>query len=261
MAELKNQLILIKLGGSIITDKKIPYTAKISVIKRLAKELRTINKNIILAHGSGSFGHTSAAKYGGKKGYKNLNGIAKVARDAMEINRIVMDILVKEGLPAVSFRPMSMILTNEGKIENSFFESIEVAFNQGLIPVVYGDVIWDKKWKSTIYSGETILNRIGIYMKNKGFTIDKIIQVGETNGVYDGKKNTIPVITRKTWPSFKKFVFGLKVNDVTGGMQHKVEDALEMADLGIKTLLIKGTIKNELSNALLGKKVEGTLIK
>lgn len=257
---MKN-IILIKLGGSIITDKKIPYTAKISVIKRLAGELKTVNKNIILAHGSGSFGHTSAAKYGGKKGYVNKEGIAKVARDAMEINRIVMDILVAEGLPAVSFRPMSMILTNEGKMTDSFFESIEVAFKQGLIPVVYGDVIWDKKWKSTIYSGETILNRIGIYMKNKGFNIDKIIQVGETSGVYDDKNNTIPVITKKTWPNVKKFVFGLKVKDVTGGMQHKIEDALEMADLGIKTLLVNGAIKNELSDALLGKKVEGTLIK
>ena len=154
-----------------------------------------------------------------------------------------------------------MILTNKGQIANSFFEPIEVAFKQGLIPVVYGDVIWDKKWRSTILSGETILNAIGAYFKNKGFNIDKIIQVGETNGVYDGKKNTIPVITNKTWSNFKKFVFGLKVKDVTGGMQHKVEDALKMADLGIKTLIINGTIKNELSNALLGKKVEGTLIK
>ena len=256
---MKN-IILIKLGGSIITDKRIPYTAKISVIRRFAKELRVFNNNIILAHGSGSFGHTSAVKYGGKKGYKNLKGIAKVAGDAMEINRIVMDILIKEGLPVVSFRPMSMILTNEGEVENSFFEPIEAALNQGLIPVVYGDVIWDKKWKSTIYSGETILNRIGIYMKNNGFIIDKIIQVGETNGVYDDKKNTIPVITNKTWPNFKKFVFGLKVNDVTGGMEHKVEDALKMADLGIKTFLINGVIKNELSNALLNIKVEGTLI-
>ena len=257
---MKN-IILIKLGGSIITDKKTPYTAKISVIKRLARELKSVNKNVILAHGSGSFGHTSAAKYGGKKGYINKEGIAKVARDATEINRIVMDILVAEGLPAVSFRPMSMILTNGGKMTDSFFESIEVSFKQGLIPVVYGDVIWDKKWKSTIYSGETILNKIGIYMKNKGFNLDKIIQVGETNGVYDDKNNTIPVITKKTWPSVKKFVFGLKVKDVTGGMQHKIEDALEMADLGIKTMLINGAIKNELSNALLGKKVEGTLIK
>src|SRR3989344_7187737 len=257
---MAKRVFLIKLGGSVITDKSTPYTAKISVIKRLAHEIKTANKSIILAHGSGSFGHTSAAKYGGKKGYVSKMGIAKVARDAMEINRIVMDILVKVGLPAVSFRPMSMVLASGGEMDNSFFGSLEVAFNQGLIPVVYGDVIWDKKWKSTIYSGETILNKIGIYMMSKGYGIDKIIQVGETYGVYDETKNTVSVITRKTWPKYKKFIIGLKVKDVTGGMQHKVEDALIMADLGIKTLLINGMIKNELSNSLLGKKVKGTLI-
>lgn len=260
MAKLNNRLVLIKLGGSIITDKDKPYTAKPEVIRSLAKELKKSKTLFILAHGSGSFGHTSATKYGGKKGYQSKVGIAKVARDAMEINRIVMDILVEEGLPAVSFRPMSMILTKGGQIANSFFESIGVAFKQGLIPVVYGDVIWDRKWKSTILSGETILNAIGAYFKNKGFIIDKIIQVGETNGVYDNKKKTIPVITIKTYPNFKKFVFGLKVKDVTGGMQHKVEDALKMAVLGIKTLLINGTIKNELSNAILGKPTKGTKI-
>lgn len=261
MEEYKNELILIKLGGSIITDKNKAYTTKPEVIKRLAKELRKCKNPFILAHGSGSFGHTSAVKYGGKKGYKSKEGIAKVARDAMEINRIVMDILVAEGLPAVSFRPMSMILTNEGKMTNSFFESIEIAFKQGLIPVVYGDVVWDKKWKSTIYSGETILNKIGIYLKDKGYKMTKIIQVGETDGVYDDKKNTIAQISKSSWPSIKKFVNKLTVKDVTGGMVHKIEDALMMASLGIETLLINGNRKNELTNALLGKKVEGTLIK
>jgi isopentenyl phosphate kinase len=261
MAKYTKQLTLIKLGGSIITNKDKPYTAKPEVIRRLAKELKKSKNPLILAHGSGSFGHTSATKYGGKKGYKSKVGIAKVARDAMEINRIVMDILVEEGLPAVSFRPMSMISAKAGQIEDSFFKSIELALSQELIPVVYGDVIWDKKWKSTILSGETILNSIGIYMKNKGFKIDRIIQAGETNGVYDNKKTTIPVITNKTWSSFKEFVVGLKVKDVTGGMKHKVKDALKMADSGIKTLIINGTIENELLNALSGKKVEGTLIK
>jgi isopentenyl phosphate kinase len=255
------KIILIKLGGSIITDKNKPYTAKLEIIRRLAKELKFAKKSIILAHGNGSFGHTSATKYGGKKGYKSKEGIAKVARDVTELDRIIIDILLKEGLPVVSFRPMSMILTNKGRIEKSFFDPIETAFEQGLIPVVCGDVIWDKKWKSTIYSGETILNRIGIYMKNKGFNIEKIIQVGETNGVYDYGKNTIPVITNTTWPNFKKFVYKLKVKDVSGGMQHKIDEALKLADLGFETLLINGTIKNELANALLGKKIEGTVIK
>ncbi len=254
-------IVLIKLGGSLITDKKVPYSARIDVIRRLAKELKSYKKNVIIAHGSGSFGHTSAAKYGGKKGYKSISGIAKVARDAMEINRIVMDILIEENIPAVSLRPMSMILAKEGKIDKNLFEIIETLLSQGLIPVVYGDVIWDKKWKSTIFSGETTLNKIGAYLKNKDYKIKRIIQAGETKGFYDAEKNTISEITKNSWPKIKRFIYKLKTKDVTGGILHKVEDALMMTELGIETILIDGNKKNELSNALLGKEVGGTTIR
>ncbi len=77
-----NHLTLIKLGGSVITQKDKEYTFKKSVVKRLAKEIKKSNKKVLIAHGSGSFGHTSALKYGGMNGYKDTWGIAKVARDA-----------------------------------------------------------------------------------------------------------------------------------------------------------------------------------
>lgn len=254
------KITLVKLGGSIITDKKVPYVARLDVIKRLAKELKSGFAPLIIAHGSGSFGHTSAAKFGGKKGYTTTIGIAKVARDAMEINRIIMDILVDEGLPAISFRPMSMILASRGKPEKMFFESLEQALSQGLIPVVYGDVILDKEWKSTIYSGETTLNNIALYLKDKGFSINKIIEVGETDGVYDDKKKTIPNISKTTFPKIKQFIFKLNTTDVTGGMEHKIQEALEIAKAGIQTEIINGNKNNELRNAVLGKPTKGTVI-
>src|SRR3989344_8694966 len=112
---MKN-ITLIKLGGSVITDKDTPYKAKISVIRRLAKEIKGSGiTSLVIAHGSGSFGHTSAVKFGGKKGYKNVKGIAKVAFDAITINQIVMEILIKQGLPVVSLRHMSMMLAKSGK--------------------------------------------------------------------------------------------------------------------------------------------------
>lgn len=257
---MKN-IILVKLGGSVITDKSVPYKARKDVIRRLAKELKTSKATIILAHGSGSFGHTSATEFGGKKGYKSKEGIAKVALDAISINKIVMDILIEEGVPAISLRPMSMIIANSGKTQSVFFEPIEQVLKQGLMPVVFGDVIWDKKWKSTIYSGEVILNKLSMHLKKKGFLIKRIIQVGETNGVYDLHKKTIPTITKKTWPDIKKFVFKAKTKDVTGGMQHKIENALEMTDLEIETLLINGMTKKELSKSLINKNTKGTIIK
>lgn len=260
VGKIKN-ITLIKLGGSIITDKNTPYKARINTIRRLAQEIKKSESSIIVAHGSGSFAHTSAKKYGGGKGYKSKWGIAKVARDAMEINRIVMDILIDRGLPAVSLRPGSMIMADIGKTKKHCFEIVGEVLNQGLIPVVYGDVIWDKKWETTIYSGEKTLNEIGLYLKKKGFKTNKIIQVGKTNGVYDDQGKTIPSINKKNWKQIKKFVFKNKKTDVTGGMEHKIENALEMADLGIKTFLINGSIIGELSKALLGKPVKGTFVK
>ena len=256
-----NNLILIKLGGSVITDKNLPYVAKQKEIRRLVKELKPFAKNIIIAHGSGSFGHTSATKYGGKRGYKSKVGIAKVARDASEINRIVIDIFINENIPVVSLRPMSMILARNGKMQKNFFQIIESVVKQGLIPVVYGDVIWDKEWKSTIFSGETTLSCIAKYLLKRGFKINKIIEVSDTNGVNDEKGKTIPEITINSWRQQKIYISKSKVSDVTGGMSHKIEEALEISKMKIETLIINGNIKNELKNALMNKKTGGTLIK
>ena len=256
-----NNLILIKLGGSVITDKNLPYVAKPKEIRRLVKELKPFAKNIIIAHGSGSFGHTSATKYGGKKGYKSKVGIAKVARDASEINRIVIDIFINENIPVVSLRPMSMILARNGKMQKNFFQIIESVVKQGLIPVVYGDVIWDKEWKSTIFSGETTLSYVAKYLLKRGFKINKIIEVSDTNGVNDEKGKTIPEITINSWRQQKIYISKSKVSDVTGGMSHKIEEALEISKMKIETLIINGNIKNELKKALMNKKTGGTLIK
>lgn len=258
---MKN-VILIKFGGSIITDKNIPYKARPDIIRKLAKALKKAKHvSLVLAHGQGSFAHTSAKEFGGKKGYKSKWGIAKVARDAMEINRIVMDILIEEGVPAVSLRPMSMIQTNKGKVKKHLFEIVEEVINQDLIPVIYGDVLFDKKWKTTIYSGETILNKIGIFLMKKGFKVGKIIQVGETNGVYDDKGKTIPSINKANWKSIKNYVFNSKRTDVTGGMEHKIENALSVAAKGIQTWITNGIVPRELSHALNGKSIKGTIVK
>jgi isopentenyl phosphate kinase len=255
------KITLVKLGGSIITDKQTAYLARLDVIRRLAKELKCCPDSLIIAHGSGSFGHVSAVKFGGKKGYKSKEGFAKVALDAMEINQIVMNSLVGQKIPAVSFKPMSMIVASSGKMDSSFFEPVNQALLQGFIPVVYGDGILDRQWKSTIFSGETTLSKIGMYFKDQGYTINKIIEVGETDGVYDDKKQTIKTISKTSWPKIKQFIFSSNRSDVTGGMEHKIEEALRMAKVGIETIIINGNRKNELQKALLNKQVKGTVIK
>jgi isopentenyl phosphate kinase len=47
-------MILIKLGGSIITNKKKPLFPRIATIHKISKQLKKINEPVILVHGGGS---------------------------------------------------------------------------------------------------------------------------------------------------------------------------------------------------------------
>lgn len=257
---MTQKIYCLKIGGSVITDKAVPYTAKIDTIRAIAKVLATVKSPMLISHGVGSFAHTSAAKYGGKKGYTSRLGIAQVARDAQEINRIVMDIFLEVGLPAISFSPRSLLLTEEGMLEKSFFNPLKEALQQGLIPVIYGDVIWDTKWKTTIYSGETTLHLLTRYLKRHDFQVSKIIQLTNVDGVLDEKSNVIPEITYKNWHEIRRNITKLQVADVTGGMGHKVEEALQMTKYGIETILMNGET-GDFSGFLAGKTVRGTVIR
>jgi isopentenyl phosphate kinase len=254
-------IILIKLGGSSITDKSTPYKPRKNVIRRLANEIKEAgNKNsLIISHGSGSFGHTSAIKFGGIHGYKSKIGIATVSADAARINQIVTDIFIGEGLPVVSLSPMSMIISKKGKIDSNFFQVMEEVLMQGLIPLVYGDVIWDKSWQSTIFSGEKTLSEIAMYLMSRKYKVSKVIEVGETAGVYDKNGKTVNIINSR---DFNRVGISFTKNgkiDVTGGMKHKVETALDLASKGISTIIVSDRLGN-LKKALNGQRIEGTTI-
>ena len=106
-----SELVLLKLGGSIITNKTQPFTARMDVIDRLAAEIKAAldergdDLQLIIGHGSGSFGHEAAAKYRTNEGAVAADswlGFAEVAAAAAELNTIVMKALRNAGVPVVT---------------------------------------------------------------------------------------------------------------------------------------------------------------
>ncbi|PIU28833.1 hypothetical protein COT08_00220 [Candidatus Woesebacteria bacterium CG07_land_8_20_14_0_80_44_9] len=261
------KLILIKLGGSVITDKAKPFTARPLVIKRLALEIKKAknllkNTSLIIGHGSGSFGHTLASKYQTQMGLINKNstkGLCQVSNIAVEINRIVLKEFLGVGINVFSFSPVSYIYSSSDKLEDVFLEPIKKALELGLIPLVYGDVIFDAKKGFCIYSGEKTLDVLAVKL-SKYYKIDKIIMVGDTDGVYDAAGKTIRKISPRNFPQVKKILGGSKSIDVTGGMLHKVEESLKLArKYRISTLIVNGGKKGNLfKSILLGKEVKST---
>ena len=259
---MKN-LILIKLGGSVITDKDKPFVVRLSVISRLAGEINKAksklkNTDFIIGHGSGSFGHTVAAKYQVQKGNINKDstrGFCLTSEAAVDINRIVLKELLRVDLPVVSFSPLSFSYKN-----TIFLKPLEMALELGFVPLVYGDILFDAVSGFKIHSAEKTLTLLAWQLFKKYGKV-KIIEAGDTGGVYDGKGKTIPEINLRNFAGIKKWVLGSRKTDVTGGMLHKVRESLALAKkYRIPTVIINGNKKGNLIKAILGKKVISTRI-
>ena len=261
------ELILIKLGGSIITDKNKEFVAKEDNIKRLAKEIKKSQKvffgKIIIGHGAGGFAHVPAKKYKTKDGIinsKSLIGMTITEKAARQLNDILTNEFVKENLPIFPFSPASFLLSDAQSYSNSYFDPIKKALEINAIPVVYGDVIMDKKQGFTIFSTEKVFNVL-VRELVKFYKI-RIILVSDVDGVYNKDGVTIPVITDKNFDQLKESIVGAKGTDITGGMLHKVEESLKLAkEFGVETLIVNGKRPWNLLKAVKGEKTLSTLIK
>lgn len=260
------KLYIVKLGGSLITDKDKPFTERRQVIYRLGQELLSVKKitNVayVVGHGGGSFPHVPATKYRTVEGIINkqsLNGIVEVQNAAAKLNRIVVEIFIKLGLKPISINPSSCLLADNDELKYAFWDTLLKSTFLGLIPVIYGDVILDLQKGCTIYSGERILNLASDEL-GKYYKIRKMIHCGITDGVYDDNFQTISMISDKNFTSFEKNIKRSASIDVTGGMLHKVKESLLLAKKGIVSVIINGNRAGELENVLLNKPHHGTEI-
>lgn len=261
------EVILVKLGGSVITDKEVEGKADTEKIRQLAAEIHSANSQtsdlLILSHGGGSFGHPPAERYQTMHGIRQPDGYLGVAvvRQAMiELNAIVIRNLIELDEPAVTFSPVSFLTTRDKQVGKLFLQPLINLLRHHLVPVMHGDVLTDETLGCTIFSGEKILNLVALRLAAFGFKPKLVIEVGKTDGIYDDKGDTIEFINRSNLKEATQQISASYVADVTGGMRHKVEEAWELSKVGIPSLLISGSLGN-LENAILGKNVKGTWIK
>ncbi len=267
-----SDIIFVKLGGSVITDKRKRETVREKTIRRIAREIKAAKKKkknlkIILGHGGGSFPHYPAKKYRVKEGIVSKDswrGFAETRAAASKLNQIVTDIFLEEGVNVVSFQPSSSVISDNGKIVHMDVRQIKFLIDNQQIPVTYGDAVLDQQKGCTIISTEDIF----VYL-SKLFLPKKIILAGEVEGVYTSdplkKKNAeiIPEISNKNIDDVKKMLGGSHGTDVTGGMVSKIMKSYDLVRVNpqLKIQLISVNKKGRLEKAILGKKVKGTIVR
>jgi len=245
-------MILIKLGGSIVTNKGKPQSARRKTIDNILKQIKKINEPMILVHGGGSYGHYWSVKYGmhTKPARYSLKGLSVVKNSKIELDKIILDSATKNKINTYSLPPTDFMNGNK-PIRNKIQKIGEIA-KSGLIPITYGDALWYGQKKSYILSGDVIMTTIGKILKPR-----LSIFVLDVDGVYSNTKS------KKLIRDFKKEKPTISINkmDVTGGMTRKISEATKLSRSGLKVFFVNGNKPQRIIDATSGKKFEGTLFR
>lgn len=264
---MSRELVFLKLGGSLITDKSQPHSARLDVLDRLAKEIAAaISKErdlqIVLGHGSGSFGHFPANKYKTRQGVNTAeewDGFVEVWREAADLNHLVLEALANAKLPALAFPPSALVIARNGKVVNWNLDPLLQALDKHLLPVIYGDVVFDAELGGTILSTEDLFSHLVNHLRPT-----RLLLAGIEPGVWaDFPHNTslLPEITPESLALVENGLRGSSATDVTGGMADKVRQVLSLVKAfhGLNGSIFSGEIPGNVQRALLGEPI-GTII-
>src|SRR5205823_6527022 len=130
-----------------------------------------------LGHGSGSFGHYAAVQSGFGSG--GVRGFPETAAAAARLNRIVVDACLEAGLPVAGFPPSASAVCADGALIDLAVFPIEIALRTLLVPVVFGDVAFDRTRGESIASTEMVFAYLARRLQPA-----RIVLAGQVGGVF-----------------------------------------------------------------------------
>lgn len=228
--------IFLKLGGSLITEKDQAFTARHETIARIAGEIVQARAGLpdlqlLIGHGSGSFGHFAAHGLGTRDQVRTHDewlGFQKVWLAARQLNQIIVEEFSAVGLPVMAFPPSASVLTENRSVAVWNKTPLSQVLQQGLIPVIHGDVIVDSCLGGIILSTEELFVELVEQLQP-----NLILLAGLESGVWqDYPTNTrlTPVIEIGETQSILDKVTSSASIDVTGGMRAKVQLMLSLVE-------------------------------
>ena len=272
----KKPVIIIKLGGSILTDKNIPYSMRNEVINSLISQIsenyQTSNPpKLIIIHGAGSFGHPIANSFSIQNGLNQnipnqILGLTKTHQSVKKLNTKIIDSLLNRDIPVLSLTTSSVFFQEKSALKFTGINQIESILELGIIPILFGDILLHDSKNFSIISGDRV-----IYEICKSFTssidtnhkVDKIIFCFDQDGIIISNTEKDPQVIQNINSkdldllSLKNFEDSI---DVTGNIRGKLQEIKKICELGIPVQLLNGQKPNLLIKALKKEKIVSTLI-
>jgi len=227
MTGTDTDLVVLKLGGSVITDKDSPETVDDdsldSVLDAVAAALEKDDARLVIVHGGGSFGHVHAAEHGvSTTDGTHEAAAANAIHGAMKrLNTVVVDRLQDRDVAAMPVHPLSVAARDEGGSLSLPAEATEGLLAEGFVPVLHGDVIAHASEGVTVLSGDEIVTSLA-----DSLGASRVGLCSTVPGVLDESETVIEEI--RSFDDVASVLGESESTDVSGGMAAKVRELLDL---------------------------------
>jgi isopentenyl phosphate kinase len=282
---MSDSLAFLKLGGSLLGDKRRRRSFRRAAVERLAGEIlsareRQPEMRLLLAHGGGGFAHFPAERHRTREGLAGgggWRGFAETRRGVLEINARVLDALARGGLHAALVSPSAGLIARDGKAHRWDLSVIRALLKDGQIPMIHGDAVLDERRGFTILSTEELFDFLAGRLHP-----ERIILACDVEGVYlagPRRRSRAPLAVHERAADCARYVDRTNIAgirralraevpqcaarpDVTGGMLGKVERLHKIARRipGLDARIVSGLIAGTVESALCGGDV-GTAVR
>jgi len=262
----KNTIILLKLGGSLLTDKNKPFSIREDIVEGSVQQIVDAKEKVVLIHGGGSFGHPLAKKYSIINGIDSsipnqVLGLTETHQSMNKFNSYLVNSFLEKNYPALPIQTSSIFIKDSQEISISSMEVIETALDLNILPILYGDIILDKQGSFSIISGDQII--LELCRNLNRYHVSKVIFTMETDGIYvtDEKRGNNSILVTECYSDQLEDLnltnLGQKI-DVTGGIKGKINFIQKIVNNDIPVQLINGLKENYIFRSLKNEKLDCT---
>src|SRR3989344_4119080 len=253
-------LCIVKLGGSIITDKKAGRPVLLARrVKEIACELAQViakrkPPRLILLYGAGSYGHPVAHRYkllDQPLSKYTLIGVGYTTASVRELGTRLAEILLDAGIPVVPLQTSSFVSMRKGRLHFANISTIENILEHGGVPLLGGDVVFAGR-RTAIASADALAVEL-----SRKFKKAHLYFATDVDGVYANfppQNNERPL--RQLERSAVKDLLQtqrskITRSDITGAMPGKLRELLRARNTN--ATIFNGSKQNSLSGALFGQ--------
>jgi isopentenyl phosphate kinase len=268
----EKKITILKLGGSLLTDKAIPYKVREGILDSIALEVAEcmdlgLIEQLLLIHGVGSFGHPPVIEYKLYEGFKDVNqlfNLSKTQSIVSKLRSMIVDSFIKAGIPVNLMYTSSMLVKKEGKIATFAFDALKGFLSLGMVPLIGGDIVYDEDIGFSVYGGDLFATHI-----TRELGAHQLIFASDVEGVYDrdpklhSDAEMIKEISINTIEGIVQGMEGSNNTDITGRMKGKLLSIVAIKDLikkGLNVSILSMKKPNILKNYLQSNKNLATRI-